>query len=278
MKNIKRKDVLDFRDYLRQTNTPGVVNDCMEVLRLIFNEGIFREELEYNPLSGVSRLDVKPKPKTPYTPDELRKMFPIDNEDEIIRIWKTFGDFIVEYLEFNTGMRNSEVRCLKWKNVDLDNQIIYVRESFKDEYNKIIGPPKNGKERMTGMSDNLKRMLVLYKDKYTTFTNPDDYVCCLKKSGKPLPKKHTSLRHKQGLEKAGVSYRGQHVYRHTFNSLLKGKVKDWDIQTTTGWSDGDIQKRYTHTESNSVKQITKGINSLWKEINKKDQKKKSDTV
>ena len=161
-------------------------------------------------------------------------MFPIDDEKEILRIWKTFGDFILEFIEFNTGMRNSEVRCLKWKNVDLDNQIIYVREAFKDMNNKIVGPPKNGKERRTGMSDVLKRMLELYKEKYTDHTDPNDFVCCYRKSGKAFLKKHSRDSHNEGLERAGVEHKGHHAYRHTFNSLLKNKVSDWDIQTTTG--------------------------------------------
>ncbi len=266
MKDIRRRDVLDLRDKLLEDNTPGVVNDCIAVLSLIFNEGIYREELDYNPISGINKLNENPKPKVPFTLKELKALFPIDDEKEILRIWKTFGDFILEFIEFNTGMRNSEVRCLKWKNVDLDNQIIYVREAFKDMNNKIVGPPKNGKERRTGMSDALKRMLELYKEKYTNFTAPNDFVCCYRKSGKAFLKKHSRDSHNEGLERAGVEHKGHHAYRHTFNSLLKNKVSDWDIQTTTGWSDSEIQRRYTHTEDSSLKNVREGVDGIWAEV------------
>lgn len=263
--DIKRYDVLNLQKELQKTNTNGVVNDCLTTINLIFNEGMYREELTYNPAAGIRKLPENTKDKIPYTKEDYEKMFPIDNEEELIRIWKTFTDFMVEYIECNTGMRNGEVRCLKWKNVDLNNRTIKIEETFKDDYNKEVGLPKNGTKRLMGICDNLYKMFVLYKEKYTNYTDPEDYVCCLQKSGIPLMKKHTRIRHREGLKKVGVEYRGQHIYRHTFNSFL---MNDPDLEKiylriAAGWKDERVQKGYTHIEEEAAKSISEGQNRFW---------------
>lgn len=277
MKEIKREDIFVFCDCLKKkykdkdndNKINGIINDCLTVLSLVFHWAFFNHDIFENPMLGIHKLKEEVKrDKTPFTLDEYSKMFPINDEKELIRIWKTFPDFMVEYIECNTGMRNGEVRCLKWKNVDLENDKIYVAEAFKDENNKITGKPKNGKDRVVPISENLKKMLLLHKEKYTEFTAPDDYVCCLK-DGRPLPKKHTRVRHKKGLEILGIKHKGQHVYRHTLNTMLienDNKVDERDIREFLGWADPRIQANYTHLGSTTFNNFKNAIGAIGEKI------------
>ena len=129
-----------------------------------FNDCIYREDIENNPMSCIKKLVEKKSEKVPFTMEDYRKMFPINNEEEIIRLWGSFSKFILEFIECNTGMRNGEVRCLKWEDIDFDNNTIVIRHSFKSGSTDRIGLPKNGRTRLTGMCDVLKKMLKLYRE------------------------------------------------------------------------------------------------------------------
>ena len=202
------------------------------------------------------------------------KMYPIEDEAEIIRLWGSFSKFIFGFIECNTGMRNGEVRALKWKDIDFDNNIINIRQAFKDSSTKIIGTPKNRKTRITGMCDVLKKMLIKYRNNYATHTAPNDFVCCWE-DGRPYRYETTRDTHEMVLKKLGIDHRGQHILRHTFNSKLRGKgyASDLAIRTTTGWGDEEIQGNYTHIEEEASKDIKKGQDKVWKDIQKVKLKK-----
>ncbi len=267
MSEIRRKDILLLIEQLRKDNTSGVVNDCITTLKLIFNDCLYREDIETNPMSLISKLVETKKEKVPFSLDDYVKMFPINNEEEVIRLWGSFSKFIFEFIECNTGMRNGEVRCLKWEDIDFDNNTINVRHSFKSSSIDRIGPPKNGRPRLTGMCDVLKKMLLVYRDKYTSHIDPTDFVCCWE-DGTPFRYETTRDTHQKVLEELKIEHRGQHTFRHSFNSNLRGNdyVSDLDIRTTTGWRSEEIQDNYTHTEVVSSQKVRKGQDKVWEDI------------
>ena len=267
---IRRRDVIRLLEEIGDKYSNGVVNDCISVLTIIFKECLYKEDIEYNPMSCINRLKEDYNEKVPFEYEDYLKMFPINNETEIIRLYGSFSKFICEFIQCNTGMRNNEVRCLKWENIDFENNTIEIRHSFKNQSTNVIGPPKNGKKRMTGMCDVLKQMLILYRDKYSPHTNPTDYVCCWE-DGTPFGYDVTKYTHNKVLSKLKIERRGQHIWRHTFNTNLRGSeyVSDLDIRTTTGWSGEKIQDNYTHTEVISSKKVKEGQDKIWEDIRKK---------
>ncbi len=267
--DIRRRDVLNLLDEIGEKYTNGVVNDCISVLTLIFKECLYREDIEYNPMCLINRLKENTEEKVPFNDDVYLKMFPINNETEIIRLYGSFSKFICEFIQCNTGMRNNEVRCLKWGDIDFENNTIEIKHSFKNQKTDVVGPPKSGKKRMTGMCEILKQMLILHRDKYSPHTEPTDYVCCWE-DGRPFEYDLTKYTHNKVLSKLGIERKGQHIWRHTFNTKLREKqyVSDLDIRTTTGWSDGKIQDRYTHTQIVSSQNIKEGQDKIWEDIKK----------
>ena len=267
MKNIRRSDVLDLRAQLLKMTTPGRVNDIITIVGIVFSEAVYREDILYNPVAKTSKLKTEKKEITPYSDEDYRKMFDYRDWQKMIKIWGSYADFIFEFIECNTGMRNGEVRCLKWRNVDFKNNVIYVVEAFKDQQSKITGPPKNGKKRVAAMCEELKEALLLYKEKFAIHKLDSDYVCSIL-NGRPFAYTRNRRHHNQGLINAGVEHRGHHTYRHTFNSnLMAGNdVKDSDIRLSTGWSDERIQDNYTHNEMNAARNVSEAQNHYWEKI------------
>ena len=65
MTEIRRRDIIQLTDELCQSYSNGVVNDVITVLRLIFNDAVFHEDIDRNPMSGITKLyeEKKKKPK-----------------------------------------------------------------------------------------------------------------------------------------------------------------------------------------------------------------------
>ncbi|MBR3003039.1 MAG: site-specific integrase [Clostridia bacterium] len=118
-----------------------------------------------------------------------------------------------------SGLRIGEVCGLKWKDIDLENKIIYVNRTVqrvylgKNEKSKIIiTPPKTKKsKRKVPISKVLVEKLKEFNDDYSKecyiTTGLDD------KSYEPLTYRYD---YKQVLIKCGIPYKKFHVCRHTF--------------------------------------------------------------
>ena len=70
IKDIKRKDIILLIEDLKKKNSNGVVNDCITILRLIFNDCIYREDIENNPMSCIKKLVEKKSEKVPFTMED----------------------------------------------------------------------------------------------------------------------------------------------------------------------------------------------------------------
>lgn len=69
-------------------------------------------------------------------------------------------------IAYHTGMRAGEVCGLTWDDIDLDNQVLYVRRSMyydKDLKTWELKVPKNGKARAIDFGDSLASILMMAK-------------------------------------------------------------------------------------------------------------------
>lgn len=264
MKDIRKTDVLQLRQDLLKKTTPGRVNDIIGTVRTVFSEAEYNEHVFYNPASKISKLKEEHKTTKPFTYEELSKMFDVEDEEKMKDIWGTYADFVFSFIECNTGMRNGEVRALKWKNVDFENNVIYVDSAFKDQESLTLGPPKNNKSRIAPLCSQLKRVLLIYRDKYCYHIKPEDFVCC-HRDRTPFNYKRNIRHQKAALEKADVEYRGMHTFRHSFNTNLTAEqlATSSDLRATSGWSDERIRERYTHIEMSAAQHVSEAQEKFW---------------
>jgi integrase len=154
------------------------------------------------------------------------------------------------------GLRREEVMGLKWKNVDLLNRIVYIKEVRTSAGGKIVTkPPKNKNSiRNLYITDQLFEILIKHKSKQDEFKrilkneyNNAGFVYS-KDNGEPyrvnnITEEFTKFLAKHGLEKIRF-----HDLRHTWASILYDEGVDLKaISEGLGHSDlATTNKVYAH--------------------------------
>lgn len=118
----------------------------------------------------------------------------------------------------NTGMRIGEICSLKWKNIDLDKRLIYVKTTMQrikdDKINKtkvIIDKPKTAKSiRAIPISNKLYEVLWSLKRKYK-----DDDFFLTGNSEKYIEPRNYQFTFKRILKKCRIKPYKFHTLRHT---------------------------------------------------------------
>lgn len=122
-----------FKDTLMKTRSRPMVKRIMVSLSGIFLEAQRRGKAAHNPVSAVKVKTQKRRKERVEMPtkDELRAILKAASAKWKPLIWTAAF----------TGLRGSELRGLKWPNVDLDSAVLKVRQRV-DSRNQF-GPPKS---------------------------------------------------------------------------------------------------------------------------------------
>lgn len=140
---ITKADVLGFR--AEQSKRPGRknptvgsgrINKIMCFLRQILNEAADR--FEFTPaFRNVKPLKQKRTDVQPFSLDEVQKILETVRSD--------YRDYLT--VRFFTGLRSGEVNGLKWKHIDLERNLILVRDSV------VNGQEEDGVKTDTSIRD-----------------------------------------------------------------------------------------------------------------------------
>ncbi|UCF98456.1 MAG: hypothetical protein JSV89_02720, partial [Spirochaetaceae bacterium] len=145
---ITRGELVDFRSrILKKTGEKrNTTNKVMGVVKLIYKEAVYREDIEKDPTSGIGNIkESRQKPGT-FAEEELKILFPKDSFGP----WRDLQDYSCFLMAAVAGMRKSEILALKWKYLHLNEGYLEVREAWKSSTE--IGPPKWGHERIVPLS------------------------------------------------------------------------------------------------------------------------------
>lgn len=110
---------------------------------------------------------------------------------------------------YSCGLRLSEARLLKVKDVDLNNEILTINHAKKD------------KSRLVPMTNQIAEMCRIYSQQIHVYTEDDRYYFPLK-DNRPMTKTNIYHNFRKFLWKAGISHGGRgrgpriHDFRHTF--------------------------------------------------------------
>ena len=140
---ITKADVMAFRAELaklpgRGGGTLGAarINKIMCFLRQILNEAADR--FEFTPaFRGIKPLKQKRTDVEPFTLEEVRTI--------LVTVRPDYRDYLT--VRFFTGLRTGEVNGLKWKHVDLERNLILVRETV------VNGHEEDGVKTDTSLRD-----------------------------------------------------------------------------------------------------------------------------
>jgi len=112
------------------------VNKALGIVKVIFQEALYREEINRDPTAGVGRIKERRKERGIFTVEELRALFP----DHGYNPWQDVHDYTCFYLAAVTGLRRGEILALRWRHINFERQVLTVSEAWKG--GNEIGPPK----------------------------------------------------------------------------------------------------------------------------------------
>ncbi|WP_321345517.1 site-specific integrase [Breoghania sp.] len=151
---LSRADVRDFLDQMLDANSRAMTDKVLRSLRSALNEAVDREWIETNvALSVKLRRSSRNAPERIIpTKSEIKLM--LDHVPARHRPLITTAIF--------TGMRMSELRGLRWEDVDFMRGIIHIRQRA-DRFNKIGRPKSKSSRRDIPMAPSVKAVLMAWK-------------------------------------------------------------------------------------------------------------------
>lgn len=261
LSEITRADVLDLRSRLLEKNAPATVNKVLGVVKVIFREALYREEINRDPTAGVGRVKYKKQEQGIFTTKELKLLFP----DQGYGPWKDIQDYTCFYLAAVTGLRRGELLALKWKHINFEQSFLAVSEAWKG--GSEIGPPKWDHERIVPLS--IRTIDKLQQIKFKSIhIEPGDFVFCYN-NGIRFGETWWRKRFCRALDKTGIDRKTRHLtphsFRHTINTIVRNSGHDpAKIRAVLGWMDETVQDSYTHWGLNHLREWADIVDKIWK--------------
>jgi integrase len=220
LETIKREQILSFRAQLGDLKdktgctllSNAQINKIMSTLRQIINESALRYDFP-TPYKNIKQLKSNPKDIHPFSLKEVSEI--------ISKVRPDYKNYYI--VRFFTGMRTGEVDGLKWKYVDFDKRIIFIRETI---VNGEQDTKTQRSHREIQISDNVFKAL---QSQYIATKHISEYVFC-NINGKPLTHENVTRRvWRPLLALLGLDYRRPCISRHTAATLwlVAGEAPEW---------------------------------------------------
>jgi len=252
--------VLDLRSKLLAKCSPATVNKALGIVKVIFREALYREEINRDPTAGVGKIKERRKERGIFTGDELRALFP----DYGYGPWKDARDYTCFFLAAVSGARRGELLVLRWRHINFTDQYLNITDAWKGK--DEIGDTKSGRSRVVPLSsriiekfDNL-RLSSLH-------LQPDDFLFCYD-DGSRVGETWWRCHFKRALQRAqiepGERWLTPHSFRHTINTIVRDSGHDpAKIRAVLGWMDEEIQDNYTHWEAQHLRRWAEIVDDIW---------------
>lgn len=242
-----------FLDYIKKSPEDIVENDIKEFLAYKMSDNssncsinLIRSALKfyYSEILGKNISSIK-------TPRDEKKLPVILSKKEIKDLLDKTENIkhrlLIELL-YSTGLRLSECINLKNSDLDLDNNIGWVRKG------------KGSKDRIFIISEIFKKDLIYYRDEYGF--DKDGFI--FEVNGRKMSKRGIQHAIKISAERAGIDKNVHvHTLRHSFAThLLENGVDIRKIQQLLGHSNLQTTQIYTHVSSEEIKKIKSPLDML----------------
>jgi integrase len=189
------------------------IRSILTPLSRLFSHAVRRDVIAVSPISKLDRTE---------RPSVWKREQRILNSEEIGRLLDAtrprYRPLIASAIL--TGLRQSELLGLRWRDIDFDDQLIRVRSAV-DRHGNDVPPKTEHAVREVILIPALAEILLDHR-RTSSFDSPADYVFA-SRAGTPLHWRNISPRAlKPALVEAGLEPLRWHDLRHTFASLLIG--------------------------------------------------------
>lgn len=191
---------------------------------------IIRNSLEHAVDFNMIPNNVALKVKLPKNQKKEMKVWNQEEANHFLNMSRKNSCFIVFQLALSTGMRQGEILGLRWKDIDLDKGLLYIKQTLsQDGRTFLTGAKTNSSIRTINLSkatiSHLKdRRLVIAKEKlqYGPAYKDNDLIACTQ-HGTPLNPANIRRSFNRIINNARVPKIRFHDLRHTHATLLLGQ-------------------------------------------------------
>ncbi len=248
LQDLKQKPI---NKYFKKKDEDGLSKNTIrkhyDLLKDILKNAVNEEIILKNPLDKIEPLKIDKKEMNFYTIEQLNKLFEVIKDDRMEIVVKLAGLL---------GLRREEIAGLKWKNIDLENNLITIAEARVQAGGKIKdkGTKNTSSYRTLYMPDDIKDILLKIqrkqKDQKNILKNSYNnkgYVMAWG-NGEPYRPNYLSDLFKKTITDNNLPPIRLHDLRHTFASVANELgVGLYDISKALGHSQiGTTSEIYTH--------------------------------
>lgn len=167
----------------------------------------------------------------------------------------------------SSGLRIGEICALQWKDIAMENQVVYITKTLQRIYNKesiphtkvVITPPKSlSSNRLVPLSSHIFQLLQQMRD-----CSLEENAYFLSGTQIPLEPRQYRRIYERILEKLGIPYRNFHCLRHTFATRCVENGGDYKcISEILGHSSIKItMDRYVHPRMEQKREIVEMLSN-----------------
>lgn len=247
IRDIKPRDINLFlqkmgkKDFALRT-----VMNQRTVLNQIFTHAILESDIEMNPCASI---------QTPKNLKKTKRTAATPKDEQIVLENRELWSF--PYIALMTGMRKGEVLALQWKDIDFENDIIYVTKSVAHKGDRpfITKPKTEAGERIVPLLNDLKDFLMKQPNR-----DPNDYI--ISDTGEtPLTNRRFLTLSKHYKEQTGVGCTA-HQLRHSFaTNAFENDVDPKSLQMVIGHRQlSTTMDTYTDFRKKAIKKVAKKLN------------------
>ena len=202
--DIKPKDIKEYLDIeTKKGYSKKTIAHRKMVLNQIFNYAIFNEYLQCNPVVSV---------KLPRSSKQHKRPPATQTDEQLIK--DSFDVWMFPFIVLYTGMRKGEVLALQWKDIDFDNDLIYVTKSLAHNVAKpFIKEPK------TESGKRVIPLLAPLKEKLLSVRGDPDDLLFASQVGKPYTLSTFKRKYERFQKETGVKATA-HQIRHSYATIL----------------------------------------------------------
>ena len=242
---INAVDVENWLVGLRLANQTK--NHILYSLNIVMKEAKRERFILSNPLEDVEPMAKNFRERDVFSSEELRLLFPVNEEDDLIYIWGKPRYAALFFVLATTGVRSGEVRALRWRCVSWERGGLFVTESVKDDGK--VGRPKNDEGRAIMLPTRTTEVLAWWR-KQALFKEADDFLFPGSGRTNPITRRAISIQLRPAMERAGIAFSGRnlvvHSFRHTYNTLMRRVLPDELLRGQTGHRSIAMADRYDH--------------------------------
>jgi len=244
---ITPRDVAMVHAKEKDRTTACTANHLLTTLKRMLNLAVKWELLEKNPADAQDKFKEGPLRERYLSKEELPKFLKaLDEESDRLSV------SAIRILLY-TGCRREEILSMKWENVHLDEERIFLPKT------------KNGRSRTVHLNGRAKEVIqdLLTRKDQEDRTRGSEYVFPSRQGTKKGYIYDLRKPFEKACGAAGIENFRVHDLRHSFASMAVSSGADlYAVQRLLGHQDIAMTQRYAHLAADDLKKATEGVSDL----------------